>query len=110
MLPKRERLSRKDFDRFFKTGRRYQNEYYTLVYTAHPSFHASVVVPAKVEKRATRRNKIRRRVYDIVRHCVDVRERGGVCIVLVKSPALTASYDELKLALEALLDKVTADR
>lgn len=108
MLPKRERLGRKDFTTFFRSGRRYHNELFTLIHSPHSTFHGSVVVPNKIEKGAVKRNTLRRRVYDILRRTA-VRT-SGVYIVLLKKPAVAASYTVLKESLESLLDKVNPTR
>jgi ribonuclease P protein component len=96
MLAKKERLSRDAFNRFFSVGKRYHGAIFQIVYTPHPTFHASVVVPKKVEKLAVRRNKIRRRIYDILRHYTRTQKKQGVFIVIVKPPVTKASYMALK--------------
>jgi ribonuclease P protein component len=106
MLPKRERLGRKDFEAFFRSGRRRHSAYFTLVAAPSPAFHAAVVVPKKVAARAVERNRLRRRLYDLLRHG-DARNAGGIYIVLVKAPARAASYAALKDELKRLLTNDT---
>ena len=52
------------------------------------------------------RNKIRRRVYDILRRYARAHTVTGVYIILVKHAALGASYEALKTSLEALIGQI----
>lgn len=84
MLKKKERLNRQDFNRFFSTGKRDQTPLFTVVYSPFESFHAAVVVPKKIEKLAVKRNKTRRRIYDIIRRYKDKHDTRGVFIFILK--------------------------
>lgn len=101
MLPKKERLSRDAFNRFFSLGRRYHSPYWTLVHAPSPTFHASIVVPKKIARLAVDRNRMRRRIYDIVRLFHKEQKLEGVFIFLVKAPALPLSHEVLKAAVRA---------
>lgn len=95
MLPKKERLNRAAFNRFFAAGKRIHSPHLQIVWAQHPTFHASVVVPKKIEKSAVGRNRIRRRIYAILsryKHEVGVK---GVYIVLVKPGVATLSHAAL---------------
>jgi ribonuclease P protein component len=96
MLAKKERLSRDAFNRFFSVGKRHHAASFQIVYAPHPTFHASVVVPKKIEKSAVGRNTIRRRIYDILRHYTREQKAHGVFIVIVKQPILKKPYAVLK--------------
>jgi len=95
MLSKKERLSRKEFSRFFSLGKRSNSKIFTLVYSPHPTFQASVVVPKKVEKSAVKRNKIRRQIYDIVRSHQKTEDFVGVFIFLLKSNTKELKHEEV---------------
>ncbi|MCA9357123.1 ribonuclease P protein component [Candidatus Nomurabacteria bacterium] len=84
MFKKAERLTKKQFDNFFKTGKRFQFQHLTIIYSQHPSLHASVVVGKKVSKQAVRRNALRRRIYARLRSEVKAKDSIGVFIVIVK--------------------------
>ena len=105
MVRKKERLSKEAFNRFFSLGRRYQSEYLTVVFQPHTTFHCAVVVSKKVAKRAVDRNRIRRRVYEIIRRMQQHDPTQGVHIVLVKAPALSLPHDALKAAVTELITK-----
>ena len=106
MLSKKERLNRATFNRFFASGKRIQGTYIQLIYTKYPSLHASVVVSKKVAKKAVERNKIRRRIYAIVRTILQKERKKGVYICIVKPSAYTTSFQELKDDIKALTSRI----
>ncbi|QQR64725.1 ribonuclease P protein component [Candidatus Kaiserbacteria bacterium] len=103
MLPKKERLSRLEFNRFFSVGKRYHSPLFTLVYAPSPALHVSVVVSKKISNHAVVRNKIRRRIYDIVRHYRTETEVRGVFIFLTKKGVENTPYTSLKSEVYARL-------
>lgn len=106
MLRKKERLSREAFGRFFSLGSRHHTPLFTVVSHSHDTLHASVVVPKKVLKQAVRRNKLRRRIYDIIRQYKKETGTTGVFIFITKPAAAHASYDVLKAAVRDTLAKI----
>ena len=106
MLPKKERLSRVEFNRFFAVGKRLHTPLFTMVYVSFGELHASVVVPKKVSTKAVVRNRIRRRIYDIVRQHRTQTGVRGVFIFLVKPTALDSSYETLKKEVISCLGRV----
>lgn len=108
MLPKKERLSRSEFNRFFSVGKRLHTPLFTMVYVPDSVLHASVVVPKKVSTKAVVRNKIRRQIYDIVRQHRSRLRTQGVFIFLVKPAVGGASYEMLKKEVVASISKTQA--
>ena len=96
MLPKKERLSRDAFNRFFSLGRRVHSKNFTIVYSSHAGLNVSVVTSKKVSPSAVIRNKVRRRIYDSMRHCRDEYHVGGVYIFLTKAGIAKVSYALLR--------------
>lgn len=83
MLKKTERLSRIEFSRYFKSGKRSNSEYLTIVQSPAPVFKAAVVVGKKVFKEAVDRNRLRRQIYALLQ----TKKTGtGVYLILVKPP------------------------
>ncbi len=106
MLPKKERLSRKEFNRFFSIGKRIHSPSFQVVFVPYATLHASVVVSKKVAKSAVRRNKIRRQIYDIVRNYRSERQIHGVFIFFTKTAVLNASYKNLKHEVRTTIDEI----
>lgn len=109
MLRKKERLSREAFGRFFSLGTRHHTPLFTIVSHPHDTLHVSVVVPKKVANRAVRRNKLRRRIYDIIRQYKKETGTAGVFIFITKPAAAQASYDALKDVVRTALAKITTN-
>ncbi len=84
MLKKRQRLTKKEFDQYFKTGQRLHSPLVQLVYAPADDFHGAVVVGKKVFKSAVRRNRLRRQIYAALYHYQQQTEVKLVLIVLVK--------------------------
>ncbi|OGG85576.1 ribonuclease P protein component [Candidatus Kaiserbacteria bacterium RIFOXYB1_FULL_46_14] len=103
MLKKKERLTKKEFDRFFSSGRRFHSPLFTLIYNKEEAFHGAVVVGKKVFKRAVDRNRLRRRLYNILYRLSREVGLNGVYIILTKPTAGKASFDELKAELQKLI-------
>jgi len=55
---------------------------------------------------AVQRNRVRRRVREILRRCPNATGHGWDILVVVRPPAVDASYAELRAALERLLELV----
>lgn len=73
-----------------------------------PGYQAAVVVSKKVHKSAVTRNRIRRRIYEIVRQA-DSRLTGHKDLVLTVFSEQTADMEAAKLkeAVESLLAKAS---
>ncbi|MEZ4194902.1 MAG: ribonuclease P protein component [Candidatus Paceibacterota bacterium] len=88
MLPKKERLDRAQFSRVFASGRRIHGVYTTVILSPAPTFTSSVVVPKKVAKLAHERNRIRRRIYALLRKMrLDLDPK--VALIVVTKPAIS---------------------
>lgn len=106
MLAKKNRLSREAFNRFFAMGKRHHTPSLQIIYSRETSFHASVVVSKKVAKHAVLRNKIRRRIYDILRHYSKEMGTVGVFIILTKQGVEKMAYETLKQEIHTALKHI----
>lgn len=106
MLPKKERLSREEFNRFFSMGKRSHSPSFQCIYAPFSSLHASVVVSKKIAGKAVDRNRIRRRIYDIVRHYRSDTQLKGVFIFVAKPDVRKISYQSLKEEIYSHLQKL----
>jgi ribonuclease P protein component len=88
MFKKSERLNRTKFTEYFKIGRRFHSDNFTLVYSPAPFRAVAVVVGKKVHKGAVDRNTLRRRVYAAIRSvCENEQITTGIYIVISKPAA-----------------------
>lgn len=85
MFKKSERLGRAKFTEYFKIGRRFHSDSFTLIYSPAPLRAVAVVVGKKVYKGAVDRNTLRRRVYAAVREeMVRKSITTGIFILIAK--------------------------
>lgn len=110
MLKKKERLTKQQFDRFFSSGRRYHSPNLTLIFTRGTVFHGAVVVGKKVAKKATARNKIRRRVYSALYALMRTEGLTGVYIVLAKTGIECLGYRDINNELTELIGQTQKAR
>lgn len=107
MFKKSERLTRPQFETFFKTSKRFQTDTITCLYSPFAMTHASVVVGKKVAKKAHDRNSIRRRIYGVAYRQLKKEQRTGVYIFLTK-PAFTSLTKKQQLeSVQNVLSRIT---
>lgn len=95
MLPKKERLTREEFNRFFSVGKRKHSPSLQCIYAPHDTLHVSVVISKKIYKSAVKRNKLRRRIYDMVRRYRAQHALTGVYIIIAKAGVTSLSHTAL---------------
>ena len=110
MVKKKERLNRETFNRFFSVGKRYHSPSLTLVHHPHDSFHASVVISKKVFKKASLRNRLRRRIYGVLEYEHRVSGLDGVFIVVVKKEAGSMPYHKVSSELKKIIGRIRIKR
>jgi ribonuclease P protein component len=89
MLAKLKRVSRPEFTTAYAAGQRYHSPFLTLVCVPGPVFKASVVVSKKVAKKAHDRNRLRRRLYEVLSALASAEAISGTILVLTKPPLAT---------------------
>ena len=95
--------------RIYKQGRAQRNELGSLhVYVdpKHPITHAAVVVSKKVSKSAVVRNRIRRRVYELVRlHMTSFKQPANLVFTIYQVDAALIPAEQLALQVKDLLER-----
>lgn len=108
MLSKKNRITgKKDFERIFRKGTSFKEKFLILkiIRTLLPLSRFAFVVSQKVSKNATVRNKIRRRLRELIKKQINNKKNGidGVFIVL---PGLEdKNFQEMNDILNNLLKK-----
>jgi len=108
MLPKRNRLKKKkDIERVFKGGKGFKEGFLRLkvIKNNFNKPRIAFVVSQKVSKRATLRNKIRRKLSELIKLKIK-RVKRGVDLVLLAAPGLTEKdFWEINETINKLLQK-----
>ena len=97
----------------YRKGKVARSEYMSLRFAPNrrDDYRLAVVVSRKVSKSAVTRNRIRRRIYEIVRlhkKEVDKAWPQDMIITVFDDRAATVDYDELATKVKQLLDKASA--
>ncbi|MDB5183190.1 MAG: ribonuclease [Candidatus Saccharibacteria bacterium] len=95
--------------RIYKQGRSQRNELGSLhVYVdpKHPAVHVAVVVSKKVHKSAVVRNRIRRRVYELVRvHMAEFKQQANLVFTIYQLEAASMPAEKLAAEVKNLLER-----
>ena len=93
----------------YKNGQAVRSSLATVKYINNPYRHHSrfaVVVSKKVLKSAVRRNRIRRRVYEIIRlELAFLKENQDVVVIIFSPEVLLMPHKELKQAIKGLFSQ-----
>ena len=108
MLTKYNRFHRRNaLKKLYRDGRSVRARFVQLKYIINPrqeAFRAAVVVSRKVSKSAPKRNRIRRRVYEIIRsHQEDINPQADFAIAVFDDRVTDMPSGELKGMIEKLL-------
>lgn len=105
MLPKYLKLKKIDFEYFFKVGEKISNKYFLVIKVKNEEKKFSVIPSSKEFKKAVERNRVKRRVYSIIRLNLE-KIPQGLYIILPKKTAFNIEFKELeKNLLELLINK-----
>jgi ribonuclease P protein component len=93
----------------YQNGKTVRGPLMTLKYVdrgQRKGYRAAVVVSKKVHKSAVTRNRIRRRVYEIIRRAEPaLTERRDFVLTIFSEQVATMESDQLRQAVESLLKK-----
>jgi len=108
MLPKANRLRRsKDIQTLFSKGESVFDDVCGLKYRINQrdETRVAVIVGKRISKKAVVRNRIRRRIREIVRHNLDDMAKGYDVALLVQDRAVDMPVDELRKHIGRVLNK-----
>ncbi len=106
MLPKINRLKKKEVEFIFKNGKTYKEGFFLFKIvkrkeSSPPSF--SVIVPKKVSKKVVERNKIKRRIREALRKEIFHIQKGVSGIFIALPEIKNKDYWEIKKNVEKII-------
>lgn len=108
MLPRENRLKKKrDFERVFKKGKSFKEDFLILKFVLNnlKQSRLGIIVPQKISKKATIRNKIKRRLRALLSFKL-AKIKKGVDLVLVALPGFeTKDFWEIEKIMNKLFKK-----
>jgi len=108
MIAKKFRLhKKKDFDRILKSPYKFYSNNFVLRFTKNKEelSHFAVIVSTKISKKAVERNKLRRRIYEIIRLNISKIKSGYNLMIFVKKGVLNQEYQEIEQELFYIFKK-----
>lgn len=106
MLPRKNRISRKEFPAYSTQGIRVFSPLFTaVVYPKKQGVNVSVVVSKKTAPKAVVRNGVRRHYYAVIEGYLGKFSQGATIVFYPKTESLTASFDVLKTEITHALQK-----
>lgn len=109
MLPKENRLTKtRDFDNVFKKGRFFGTKFLSFKYATNsfPDTRVGFVVSTKVSKSAVKRNRLKRRMREVIRLNLAKIESGYDISIISKPGAAEMEYGEIERDLLFALGKI----
>lgn len=110
-MPKKNILRhKKDFDKIFKEGKLIRGKSFSLVFRLLPTEGTSleprfsVIVKKTLEKRATKRNKVKRRFKEILRMLIPYIPKGDY-VFIAKPNVFQFDFKQLKEDITSTLKK-----
>lgn len=108
MIAKKFRLHKKrDFDEFAKSSSKFYSNNFVLRFVKnHKDISCfAVVISKKISAKAVIRNKVRRRIYEVIRLNIDKIKKGYNIIIFVKKGILDLDYNDIEKELLYVLKK-----
>jgi ribonuclease P protein component len=108
MLKKNARITKqRDFDFLYKQGKRLKSKFFAVVFiTNNVGFNRfAFIVSSKVDKRAVVRNKLKRRMREIIRANYQKIKPSFDFIIIALPQSVKVSFEELKADLETFFNK-----
>ncbi|MEX0919418.1 MAG: ribonuclease P protein component [Parcubacteria group bacterium] len=102
MLPKSKRIPRKAFKPLLDSKRYFNSEHFSVKVADSKETKIAVSVSKKVSKSAVIRNKVRRRVYSILKDIIQII-KPNLYLIIVKAGAQNVKGEKLKKELSLLM-------
>lgn len=107
MLSKKRRINKDSFKKLFKSGKTIKSDFFILkiLYTDSKLSKFSIVVPISVEKKAVKRNKLKRRGRSILAKNIGNIKKGLELAIFVKKESKDLKFADFERELVSLLEK-----
>lgn len=108
MLPKSKRLVKSEVERVLKNGRKFSSRFFLATATGRGVSRTafSVIASKKIARNATLRNKLRRRVYNIIHPLMPQVKKSIHGVIVLKKGSERAKPGELSEDFKHLLSSM----
>lgn len=107
MLPKAKRLTKRLFSESFSNSKIVSSDYLTLRYKDNygKTPKVSVIVSKKVVQKATQRNYVKRKIYEIVQKNLKTTEKPYILMIFPKKTSIKLPFTQIEKDLKEVLLK-----
>ena len=108
MLPPENRLKKnKDFNKILKKGKRFNEEILSLIILKNELKYTrtGLMVDKKISKKAVIRNKIKRRIYSLIRNKLSNIKNGFDVLIITKPEIKEKNFFEINKIIDKILKK-----
>jgi len=108
MLPLKNRLkNKKDFEKVFKQGKGFKEDFLFLKVNKNnlKESRFGFIVSLRVSKKAVLRNRVKRRLREIIKENLPKIRKGRDCVLIVQRSIRKKGFPEIKEATANLLKK-----
>lgn len=97
-----------DFEKILQNGKSIRNEHYIIYYKDKEKeyYRFGLSVGKKISNKAVDRNKLKRRLKNIIDNNKNLYEKTLDYIIIMKGSCLNLSYEELEVSFKKLLLKI----
>lgn len=108
MIAQKNRLKKADFEQIFRNGNKSYNQYCNIRYQANGLDYCrfAVIVSNKISKKATERNKVRRRIKAVLKENLSKFSGNYDIVITVLSPLTQLDFTQLRENFINLLKKI----
>lgn len=111
MIPKKLRLPKNRISYLLKRGAKLGNTYLNLKFLTNNKANITqsrfcVIISAKTEPSAVKRNKLRRQIYEIIRLNPNLPEKPSDIIIIVRPAAKKVDYHKMEQLILTLFKKL----
>lgn len=108
MFPKQNRLDRKDFSEILKKGRRIRGNSFSLIFAnfGNGGAQIGIIITKKVTKTAVERNKLKRRIRNILIPELNNLPQGLKIIIMVYPSQEKLLFNSIKTEVLGLINRL----
>lgn len=112
MLNKKNRIGNRDvIEKLFNKGKLFKNHFLVFKYDESSSGTSqfAVSVSKKIQKKAVKRNHLRRQVYESLRTNLGQLDQNIVALVIARPPCEKAGYQELNQSIVKFFNSIESN-
>ncbi|MCK5608597.1 ribonuclease P protein component [Candidatus Pacearchaeota archaeon] len=111
MLNKKNRIGNKQvIENLYRKGQLFKNQYLVFKYeTTNDPSQFAVSVSKKIDKKAVKRNRIRRQIQEAIRINLTKLEKNFIVLIIARPPCQKATFDDLNQGIQTFFNTLSTN-